>query len=236
MSSVHSVARNCRASPAGMRCAWAGSSTSKAVSWSSGCPLLHHLSAMNSPRRAASAQGARSHHLVHHYKNIFCEPSCSNRRQSLFHLSYFIQFVKVWVPSVLGGHTSKLQLQEPWCSWALTWCKACCSGFQLPSGPLGWPLRSNEDRWPFVTLNVQPLLGPFLNWNGVIWLTWKAPGRQRAVQGSNWYTETLPSGFGTGNEDKWLLWLMLQEDVCIKDGITSRDFWIRLHPYTKVWY
>lgn len=55
----------------------------------------------------------------------------------------------------------------------------------------------------------------------------------RAVQGSNWYTVTLPSSFGTGNEDKWLLQLTLQDDVCMKNGITPGDFWIRAHLYTK---
>lgn len=43
----------------------------------------------------------------------------------------------------------------------------------------------------------------------------------------------LPSALGTGNEDKWLLQLILQEDVCMKNGITSKDFCIGPYPYAK---
>lgn len=77
------------------------------------------------------------------------------------------------------------------------------------------------------------LLGPFLNGNRVIRLTGNPPERQRAAQGSHWYTVMLSSGFGAGNEDKWLFQLTLQEDVCEKNGITSKEFWIGPHPYAN---
>lgn len=43
----------------------------------------------------------------------------------------------------------------------------------------------------------------------------------------------LSSGFGAGNEGKWLFQLTLQEDVCEKNGITSKEFWIGPYPYTN---
>lgn len=41
------------------------------------------------------------------------------------------------------------------------------------------------------------------------------------------------SGFGAGNEDKWLFQMTLQEDVCEENGITSKEFWIGPYPYAN---